>query len=156
MRKSVLSPSPAELRSALDAWLDLDKVAAVELTSEDPAHPFEQALRGEGGQGWKAAAPGPQTIRLIFDEPRAIHRIRVEFRETTRERSQEFSLSAISASHQTHAIVRQQWTFSPGGSTTEVEDYSVNLLDIVAIELTIDPGRHDLQAVATLQSIAIA
>jgi hypothetical protein len=156
MRKSVLTPSPSELRSSLDAWLDLDKVAAVELTSEDPAHPFEQALRGEGGEGWKAAAPGPQTIRVLFDEPRPIHRIRLEFRETTRERSQEFSLSAISAGHQAQPIVRQQWTFSPGGSTTEAEDYAVSLLDIVAIELTIDPGRHDLQAVATLQSMAIA
>ena len=52
--------------------------------------------------------------------------------------------------------VRQQWTFSPGNSAIEVEDYSVDLSAFLSLELEIDPGRHDKQAIATLESMAIA
>jgi hypothetical protein len=155
MRKAVLPTSGPEPRPALDTWLDLEHLAFLEISSEDPSHPFEHALRGEGTEGWKAADLGPQTIRLKFDEPRAIRRIRLEFRESQQERSQEFSLSAC-INNQKRQIVRQQWSFSPGGSTTEIEDYTVNLTGVSSIDLEIDPGRHDKQAHASLQSIAIA
>ncbi len=58
--------------------------------------------------------------------------------------------------YQRREVVRQQWTFSPGGSAIEVEDYTVDLPDVLSLELEIDPGRHDKQAIATLESIAIA
>jgi hypothetical protein len=125
------------------------------LSSEEPSHPFENALRGRDKGGWRAASPGPQVIRLRFDEARPVRRIRLEFCERGH-RSQEFCLSAIDAASQRRLIARQQWNFSPGGSTLEVEDYSVNLLAIAALELEIDPGRHDGEAVATLQSLAVA
>lgn len=51
--------------------------------------------------------------------------------------------------------MRQQWVFSPGGVTTEVEDYYFEVKGITALELQIDPGRHDKQVFATLQSIQI-
>lgn len=157
MRKTPLSSSPAtEHRPALDTWIDIEDLAAVEITSEDPAHPFEDALRGEATEGWRAGAPGRQSIRIKFDHPRPIRRIRLEFREARRERSQEFLLSATSSTGEKHEIVRQQWNFSPGGSAIEVEDYTVHLPDVEIVELEIDPGRHDRKAVATLQSIAIA
>jgi len=97
MRKKALSPSVPEPLPPLDTWIDLEHLASLELSSEDPAHPFEDALRGGETEGWKAADPGPQTIRLSFDEPRPIRRIRLEFRESQVERSQEFSLAAVSA-----------------------------------------------------------
>lgn len=155
MRKAVLTHSTPDPQPALDTWLDLEQIASVELSSEDPAHPFENALRGRDNGGWRAASPGPQIIRLHFDAPRALHRIRLEISETA-ERSQEFCLSAIDAANQRRLIARQQWNFSPGGSTLEVEDYTVNLLEIAALELEIDPGRHDREAIATLQSFAVA
>jgi hypothetical protein len=93
---------------------------------------------------------------LNFDAPQSIRRIRVEFREEHRERAQEFALFATSAANQRREIVRQQWTFSPGGSATEVEDYSVDLPAILSLELEIDPGRHDKSAMATLESISVA
>jgi hypothetical protein len=93
---------------------------------------------------------------LNFDEPQSIRRIRVEFREDHRQRAQEFALFATSATNQRQEIVRQQWTFSPGGSTTEVEDYSVDLPAVLSLELQIDPGRHDKSAMATLESISVA
>jgi len=36
-------------------------------------------------------------------------------------------------------IVRQQWTFSPLGSTSEVEDYQVELKNLCFLELTLKP-----------------
>jgi hypothetical protein len=156
MRKSVLAPTPSgKPRASLDVWMDLESLASLEISSEDPGHPFEHALRGAEADGWKSADPGPQTIRLKFDEPHNLRRIRVEFRETEHERAQEFSISAVSDG-QKRQIVRQQWSFSPTGSTTEVEDYTVNLINVSVLEIEIDPGRHDKSAHATLHSIAVA
>jgi hypothetical protein len=155
MRKSITPFSKASTVSpSSDGWLDLQQIASAEISSEDPQHPFENALRGGGG--WRAADPGPQVIRLNFDEPQSIRRIRLEFREEHRERAQEFAVFASSAASPRREIVRQQWTFSPGGSATEVEDYSVDLPAVLSLELEIDPGRHDKLAVATLESILLA
>jgi len=156
MRKTVLQAPEASQRSPIDTWLDIENLAAVEVSSEDPAHPFEAALHGGDSEGWHASAPGPQIIRLKFDKPTVVRRIRLEFREAGRERSQEFCLSATSVTGEKHEIARQQWNFSPTGSTTEAEDFSVNLPNVADVTLEIDPGRHDKDALATLQSIAIA
>jgi F5/8 type C domain len=155
MRKSIAPlPQASTISPTSDGWLDLREIASAEISSEDPSHPFENAL--QGGGGWRAADPGPQVIRLNFDEPQSIRRIRLQFREEHRERAQEFALFASSAANQRREIVRQQWTFSPGGSATEVEDYSVDLPAILSLELEIDPGRHDKSAMATLESISVA
>ena len=156
MRKTPISSPGTEARSPLDIWLDIEDLASVEISSEDPAYRFESALRGSDGKGWRAAVPGPQLIRLKFDKPATIRRIRLEFREKECERSQEFRLSAVSTSGQKREIARQQWNFSPNGSTTEIEDYAAYLPDTAGVELEIDPGRHDRKAIASLQSIAIA
>lgn len=156
MRKSILSQPAADASSTSGReWLDLQDLASAEISSEDAQHPFENALQGGKG-GWRAAVPGPQVIRLNFDHPQAIRRIRVEFREAQRERSQEFAIFATSGTDQRKEVVRQQWSFSPGGSAAEVEDYTVDLPAVVSLELKIDPGRHDHQAIATLESILIA
>lgn len=157
MRKSLLSPNlDHAIPSSSDQWLNLEEIASVEVSSEDPLYPFEHVLRGAANDGWKAAGPGPQTIRLTFDEPRSIRRIRLEFRENGPERVQEFALYAMTANQGRKEVLRQQWTFSPGGSTRELEDYPVELADVTAIELQIDPGRHDKHRIASLRSIALA
>lgn len=43
-----------------------------------------------------ASTPGPQVVRLTFDKPQSIRRIRLEFREDGQERVQEFALYATS------------------------------------------------------------
>jgi hypothetical protein len=43
------------------AWLDLDRVASVEVTSEQPGYPIESALMGDS-RGWRAADPGTQIV----------------------------------------------------------------------------------------------
>ena len=93
MRKSVIDPSTArpELRSDGE-WLNLEQVAKVEVTSEDPSFPIDSALASENGPGWRAADKGKQIIRIIFDKPTPLRRIKLEFSETVVERTQEFTL----------------------------------------------------------------
>lgn len=150
VRKSSTAP-----QSLLDAWIDLERSASVDATSEHPQHPFQDALRGQQSNGWRASEPGPHTICVRFDNPTPIRRIHLEFREANVARTQEFTLFAVAGGRR-RQIVRQQWTFSPDASTTEIEDYVVDLAAVTAIELNIDPSRQDKQALASLQSIAIA
>lgn len=156
MRKSILSSNADHAILSSDQWLDLEALARVEISSENPAHPFENALHRDGRSGWRATAPGPQVIRLTFDEPQSVRRIQLEFREDGQERIQEFVLYAMSKNQVAKEVLRQQWNFSPDGSTQEIEDYPVELTDVTTIELQIDPGRHDKQKIASLQSIALA
>lgn len=141
--------------SARGSWLDLEKLATVELSSEDPQHPFEEALRTDSAKGWMASSHGPQLLRLRFDSPQSIRRIHLQFREEHVSRAQEIALFATSATSPRKELVRQQWVFNPHGATTEVEDYYFDLKDVSVVELEIDPGRHDKQVFASLQSIQI-
>lgn len=63
---------------------------------------------------------------------------------------QEFTLRWSSVSGGQKEIVRQQWNFSPAGSTSEVEDYEVNLDDVSVLELVIKPDLLHQEAPATL------
>src|SRR5690242_12213264 len=120
MQKRILSPAQSQAGSG--SWLDLERLAEVELTSEDAANPIEGALIASGGRGWRAAEPGTQRIRLLFHEPQRVQRILLRFTEPAAQRTQEFVLRwSPDAGHSFHDIVRQQYTFSPGGATTEVE-----------------------------------
>ena len=131
-------------------------MATVELTSEDPRYPFDPVLEEGGDRGWKAAEPGKQTVRLRFDQPQPVRRIRVRFVDRDHERSQEFVLRYGDAAGVLRDIVRQQWTFSPGGSTEEVEDYTVNLPAVSFLELEIDADRGRDTLPATLAELLIS
>jgi len=72
----------------------LEKIAAVEVTSEDDAFPIEAALSLKDPRGWRAAEPGAQTIRLIFDQPRSIQQVSLLFVEKETQRTQEFTLTS--------------------------------------------------------------
>lgn len=156
MRKSIVSVSEAGATSGpIGKWFDLETIASAQLSSENPAHPLEDALQGGRNAGWQAAQPGPQRIVLRFDTPQHIRGVRLEFREQQIERSQEFAMYVTSTSAARKEVFRQQWTFSPGGSTREVEDLAFDLPAVVVLELSIDPGRHNKQAIATLASLEI-
>jgi len=159
MRKSIVSPAPVAATPIPDLWRDLERIARVEITSEDEAFPIEQALGKTETTGWRAAETGPQIIRLHFDEPLTIHRIHLHFIERSTERSQEFAIFAGSGT-ELREVVRQQFTFSPGGSTEETEDFTVSLDGVTVMELKIDPDRsHDpkqSQSYASLQSLRLA
>jgi hypothetical protein len=159
MRKSIVSPSTTAATPLSELWRDLERIARVEISSEDEMFPIENALGKKATEGWRAATTGPQLIRLHFDEPQTIRRIHLQFVDRGSERSQEF---AVFAGHGTELqeIVRQQWAFSPQGSTEEVEDYTVDLKGVTTFELRIDPDRsHDpklSKEYASLQSLKLA
>ena len=72
MRKRLI-PSIASIASLPDeGCLDLDRVSSVEITSEEKDYGIEYALVSGETRGWRAATPGTQTIRLIFDEPQRL------------------------------------------------------------------------------------
>ena len=139
MRKTHITPVLPASEDDL-SWLNLIEIASVEITSEDPAHPVERALGCARGGGWRAAGGGEQRIRVMFDVPRPLKRIQLRFLETEVERTQEFALSWWDAEDVCRLIVRQQWNFSPTGSTMEFEDYHVDLPLVSKIELAIRPG----------------
>ena len=159
MRKSIVSPSAVAQTPISGLWRDLERIARVEISSEDDRFPIEHALGKKETTGWRAAGTGPQLIRLHFDEPLNIKRLRLHFVDGATERSQEFAVFA-GAGSELKEIVRQQWAFSPYGSTEEIEDYPVDLKGVTTFELRIDPDRsHDPQlskAYASLQSLKLA
>jgi hypothetical protein len=85
MQKPVIG-HPTEVSGA--AWLDLESQAAVEITSEDPARPIESAFRLGKEAGWRATYPGPQVIRLLFNQPQRISYVRIKFTERERQSTQ--------------------------------------------------------------------
>ncbi len=163
MRKILIDPTGLSSSSSLHQngdWLDLSAVAQVEITSEDSLFPVEHALGTAATTGWRASSTGPQVIRLTFDQPTAIRRIALHFIERASERSQEFAIYATGEGNGLREVVRQQFSFSPGGATEELEDYSVELNGVSVLELRIDPDRaHDpsrSQSYATLNNLRIA
>lgn len=153
MRKTMMVEN---VNASVEPWLDLEALASVELSSEDSKFPIESALLKNEGPGWRAAHPGRQIIRILFDAPRALHRIRLEFYEAQKSRTQEFTLRWSQAGGPVGEIVRQQWNFSPQGSTSEVEDYRVDLQDVSVLELTITPDLASDSAFASLGAFRVA
>jgi XRCC1 N terminal domain len=157
MRKHLITPSPQETLTHNKGWLDLDGAAVVEVTSEDKEHPIESALVPEETRGWRAAASGTQTIRLIFDEPQRLTRIALIFEENETERTQEFVLRWSGDSGRSfREIVRQQWNFSPPNTSREVEEYRFDLSDVAVLELIIVPDISRGSAHASLKSLRLS
>lgn len=158
MRKRMVPSAEAEAEAATTAangeWLDLDSLAEVELTSENPEYPIESALL-PGRSGWRAAGPGEQTIRLLFAEPVDIRRIWLEFTENEVERTQEYAVRASQDGATFQDVVRQQWNFSPNGATDQREDHQVELPAVRAIELSIRPDYTGSPAVASLRALRL-
>ena len=133
------------------------RLIQIEVTSEDAAHPIESALVHAGAQGWRAEGPGEQTIRLRFDEPAKLQRVRLVFREELQGRTQEFVLRWSSDGGRTYReIVRQQYTFSPPGTAREIEEYAVDLDGVTALELRIVPDIGGGDARASLERMQLA
>jgi hypothetical protein len=156
MRKIVTSASPA-LAPEKASWLDVCAIAQVEVTSEDSQYPIEAAFAQGDNRGWRAAEQGKQTITLFFDEPQRIRRIWLQFIELRAERAQQFTLQwAKDKTDALRPLFQQQWNFSPSGSTSQVEDYKVELNGVWMLQLVLDPDISRGPAVATLQSWRLA
>ncbi len=157
MRKRIIGPPTRDAAAAEPKWLELEDLVQVEISSEEPEHPIESALVAGAGPGWRAAQPGEQTIRLVFDRPQKLERIRLVFLETEGERTQEFLLRwSRDGGRSFQEIARQQWNFSPSGGTQEVEDYRVELAGVTLLELNIVPDKSGGDARASLSQLRLA
>ncbi|HEY7652495.1 MAG TPA: hypothetical protein VIG07_06710 [Methylomirabilota bacterium] len=157
MRKRLISPAPREVATAEPQWLDVEKLAQVEMTSEDPEHPIESALLPGEESGWRAAQPGEQTIRLIFDRPQRLSRVWLLFIEPDTARTQEFVLRwSPDGGRSFREILRQQWNFGPPETIREMEDYRVELSGVTGLELTIIPDKSGGEARASLAQWRLA
>jgi hypothetical protein len=157
MRKRLIAPTPQDARFDRDHRLDLSTAAVVEVTSEQTDYPIEAALIPGRPKGWHAAEPGTQMIRLIFDRPQNLKRIFLAFDERETSRTQEFVLRwSPEREGALREIVRQQWNFSPPHTTTEVEEYHVELSDVRILEQTITPDISGGMARASLLSLAVS
>jgi hypothetical protein len=158
MRKRIIDEIPrTPPLPAGEGWLDLDTLALVEVTSEEAEHPVESALVEGGGSGWRAARPGEQVVRVVFDEPQSLSRVRLLFEEESRGRTQEFVLRWSPDGGRTYRdVVRQQYTFSPPGTTREAEEYRVALDGVTALELRIIPDIDGGDARASLKLLRLA
>jgi hypothetical protein len=141
MRKRLIPPPSETIRARRGNRLDVERAAIVEVTSEEKDFPIESAFASGDSRGWRAAAPGSQTIRLIFDQPQKLTGISLVFEENETQRTQEFVLQWSSdGGLYVKEIVRQQWTFSPPESTREIEEYRVGISNVTLLELVIKPN----------------
>lgn len=157
MRKRIIKRDVQEISETDHDWLDLKNIAQIEITSEDDGHPIESAFASGDGSGWRAATPGEQTLRLLFDEPQRVKLIRLVFQEDGQERTQEFVLRWSSdGGGSYHDIARQQYNFSSPDSVRELEKYGVDLNGVTALELCIIPDISGGRARASLAEWRVA
>jgi hypothetical protein len=156
MRKQIINQGTQGVSPSNQQWLNVEHLAQVEVTSEDAGHPIESALIPSVGPGWRAAQPGQQTVRLLFDEPQRVRHMRLLFQEDERERTQQFVLRWSSDRGQSYReIVRQQYNFSPPSTTTELEDLTVELDGLTTLELNIIPDISGGLACASLNQLRL-
>ena len=157
MRKRLISPTPKTALSPGESQLDLERMALVEVTSEEPDYPVESAFVSGETRGWRASETGTQTVRLLFDQPQRLKRISLVFEEEEAMRTQEFVLRwSSNRAGPFREIVRQQWNFSTPASMREVEEYDVELADVAVLELIIVPNISGGTARASLRSLRLS
>jgi len=157
MRRRLITPTPENIRTRGEGWLDVERAAVAEATSEDKDFPVEAAFVSGDARGWRAAAPGSQTIRLIFDQPQTLRCIRLVFEEDETGRTQEFVLRwSPDGGNSFKEIVRQQWNLSPPGAIREVEEYQVGLSHVTVLELVIKPNIGGGLARASLKNLRLS
>jgi hypothetical protein len=157
MKKRVIPKNASDKAGLNSNWLDLESLSEVEITSEDNGFPIEGALLPNSSLGWKAGKPGTQTLRLLFNPPQDIRQLQLCFVETEVNRTQEYVLRWSKDHGQTfEEIIRQQWNFSPDGSTVELEAHSIALTAVTVLELIIKPDISGQNVIATLNKLRIA
>ena len=157
MRKRLITRTTESIRTRGEAWLDVERAAVVEVTSEDKDFPVESAFVSGDTPGWRAAAPGTQTIRLIFDQPQRLRCISLVFEESETPRTQEFVLRwSPESGGSLREVVRQQWNFSPPESIRESEEYRVELSNVTLVELVIKPNIGGGVARASLKILRLS
>jgi hypothetical protein len=159
LRKQIIPKSSRESAS-LEGEIPVADVATVQVTSEQADHPIDNAFdqnRGPGGSRWIADTPGEQSVIVAFDSPQTIRQIGVEVEELAVSRTQELSLAVSSDGGCTYReLVRQEFNFSPPGTSFERELWAVAASAVTHLRLEIKPDRGGRVGRATLTTLAVA
>jgi hypothetical protein len=159
LRKQVV-PTPSRGPVPLPGEIQIADVATVQVTSEEADHPIDHAFdhnRGPGGSRWVAGAPGEQSVTLLFDHPQTLRQIAVEVEEPEISRTQELAVLVSSDGGRTYRVlVRQEFNFSPPGTSFERELWSVSGDAVTHLRLEIKPDKGGRIGRATLTSLAVA
>jgi hypothetical protein len=160
LRKRVLPRRRYPTSPTLDGELIISAVATVEVTSEDGAHPIDHAFdaqRGPGSSRWLAGEPGEQTVALAFDRPHTLRFIGVEIEELAVSRTQELAVAVSCDGGRTYReLVRQEFTFSPPGTTFEREVWARAEAGVTHLRLDIKPDKGGHAGRATLTALILA
>lgn len=158
LRKKILTTDQT-MSSRGAAEKDIAAVATVLVSSEDPRHPIDYALDGQRGPGasrWIAAQSGEQALILAFDTPQTIRKILVEVEEPEISRTQEIAVSISQDGGQTYReLMRQEYNFSPPGTTLEHEEWSIKADAVSHLQLRIKPDKGGKASRATLTTLAL-
>ena len=154
-----LIPGEIDLGEIDPGEIDIAAAATVLLASEEPGHPIDHAFdvhRGQGGTRWIAGEPGEQAIILAFDVPQDIQRVALEVEEPEFARSQELQLALSTDGGKNYReVLRQEYHFSPPGTTFEREDWAVQARGVTHLRLAIKPDKGGKPCRATITSLAL-
>jgi len=158
LRKHILTDHPGG-RVSGPGEKDIAALATVLVTSEAAEYPIDNAFdshRGPGGSRWVAAEPGEQTLLLAFDTPQTIRTLCLEVEERDVSRTQELHV-AISRDegHTYQELLRQEYTFSPPGTTFEREEWSITAEGVTHLQLVITPDKGGKPCQAMLTALAL-
>jgi hypothetical protein len=158
MRKRILKSNSAP-SALLPGELDVAAIATVLVTSETADHPVENAFdarRGPGGSRWVAETPGEQTLILTFDTPQKIQQVLLEVEENQASRTQELQLAISLDGGRTYCeLLRQEYNFSPPGTTFEREEWVVAAEGVTHLRLWIKPDKGNRPGRASLTALSL-
>jgi hypothetical protein len=158
LRKQIINENP-KTQAPMPGEIDVAAVATVLVTSEDPGHAVDHAFdnrRGPGGSRWVAEEPGEQTVILAFDAPQTIRRVILEVEEHEVARTQEVQLAvSVDGGPTYRELVRQEFNFSPPGTTFEREDWAVAAEGVTHLRLWIKPDKGGKPCRGTITSLVL-
>lgn len=159
LRKRIVNTLGQPPTTPEQAAIDITAVATVIMTSEDPAHPIDNVFNYHGQTAerrWVAADPGEQCLILDFDTPQTIHQLVLAIEEREVQRTQELTISLSSDGGKSYQdVVRQEYTFSPPGTTWEHETWSITAKRVTHLRLQITPDKDGKPHRATLTSLLL-
>jgi hypothetical protein len=158
LRKQILGPATQEPAGAAKV-LDVAALARVLVSSEERDHPVDLAFDGRGGPGatrWIAAETGEQTLIVAFDQPQAVRAIRLEVEEPDVARTQELQVALSTDGGKSYReIVRQEYTFSPPGTSLEQERWSAEAAEVTHLRVVIRPDKGGAPCRASVTTLAV-
>ena len=159
LRKQVI-PKRSDESASFEGEIPIADVATVQVTSEQADHPIDNVFdrsRGPGGSRWVADGPGEQTVILLFDSPQTIRKIGLEVEELAVSRTQELSVSVSTDGGRIYReLVRQEFNFSPPGTSFEREVWSASARAVTHLRVDIKPDKGGRVGRATLTSLTLS